>query len=141
MLNLVPAFKGEAKKVNNKIFEYNLWMIAHNWSGFDSYLILNNLLQWRSVVNLKKNGAGIFSLKIFNDYVDENKKLPNNVRFRCGKLHFKSRLRNIGVSYVLQPSLLKQELEHDENYEDTWEDKEDEWLPYVENDVLSTAFC
>ena len=46
----------------------------------------------------------------------------------------------IGESYKLQPSLLKQELEHDEIYEDTWEAKESEWLPYVKNDVLSTAF-
>ena len=37
--------------------------------------------------------------------------------------------------------LLKQEMEHDENYEDTWEARENEWLPYVKNDVLSTAFC
>ena len=32
-------------------------------------------------------------------------------------------------------------MEHDETYEDTWEAKEKEWLPYVKNDVLSTAFC
>ena len=37
--------------------------------------------------------------------------------------------------------LLKQQLEHDETYEDTWEAKENEWLPYVKIDVLSTAFC
>ena len=41
----------------------------------------------------------------------------------------------------MQESLLKKELEHDEIYEDTWEEKENEWLPYVKNDVLSTAFC
>ena len=44
-------------------------------------------------------------------------------------------------SYKLQPSLLKQKFELDENYEDSWEDKQDEWLPYVKNDLLSTAFC
>ena len=33
------------------------------------------------------------------------------------------------------------ELEHDEIYEDTWENKENEWLPDHKNDVLSTAFC
>ena len=32
-------------------------------------------------------------------------------------------------------------MEHDEFFEDTWEAKENEWLPYVKNDVLSTAFC
>ena len=32
-------------------------------------------------------------------------------------------------------------MEHDEIYEDTWETKEKEWLPYVKNEVISTAFC
>ena len=32
-------------------------------------------------------------------------------------------------------------MDHDEIYEDTWEDDEDEWLLYFKNDVLSTAFC
>ena len=31
-------------------------------------------------------------------------------------------------------------MEHVETYEDTWEARENEWLPYVKNDVLSTAF-
>ena len=46
-----------------------------------------------------------------------------------------------GESYKLQSCLLKQELEDDEIYEDTWEARENEWLLYVKNDVLSTAFC
>ena len=46
-----------------------------------------------------------------------------------------------GESYKLQESLLEKELEHDEVSEDTWEKRENEWLPYVKNDVLSTAFC
>ena len=50
-------------------------------------------------------------------------------------------MKKIGESYKLQPSLLKQEMEHDQIYEDTWEAKENEWLPYVKKDVLSTAFC
>ena len=31
-------------------------------------------------------------------------------------------------------------MERDEIHEDTWEEKENEWLPYVKNDVLSTDF-
>ena len=50
-------------------------MIAPNGSGFDSYVVLNNLPQWRSVVKLTKNGAGIISPKLFNGYVDEKKYL------------------------------------------------------------------
>ena len=141
MLDHVLSFKGEPKKIKNKIVEYNLYLIAHNGSGFDSYVILNNLPQWRSVVKLIKNGAGIISLKIFNGFVDPVKKIPQYVHFRCGRVHINKSLRKIGESYKLQESLLKKELEHDEIYEDTWEEKENEWLPYVKNDVLSTAFC
>ena len=76
MLDHGLPFKGESKKVNNKILESNLYLIAHNGSRFDSYVVLNNLLQWRSVVELIKNGAGIVSHKIFNGYADEKKKYP-----------------------------------------------------------------
>ena len=141
MLDHVLSYKGEPKKDKNKIVEYNLYLIAHKGSGFDSYVVLNNLPKWRSVVKLIKNGAGIVSLKIFNGYVDPVKKIPQYVHFRCGRVHINQKLRKIGESYKLQESLLKKELEHDEIYEDTYEAKENEWLPYVKNDVLSTAFC
>ena len=32
-------------------------------------------------------------------------------------------------------------MDHDEIYEDTWRDEENEWLPHVKKDVLSTVFC
>ena len=41
-----------------------------------------------------------------------------------------------GVSCRLQPLLLEQEMFPDEIFEDTWEDKENELLPYLKNDVL-----
>ena len=50
-------------------------------------------------------------------------------------------MKKIGESCKLQPWLLKPEMEHDEIFEDTWEEREQEWLPYVKNDVSSTAFC
>ena len=68
--------KEHQKKVKNKTVEYHLHLIAHNGSGFDSNVVLNSLPQWRSVINLIKNGTGIVSLKIFNGYVDQNKKIP-----------------------------------------------------------------
>ena len=141
MLDHVLSFKGEPKKVKNKYVEYNLYLIAHNGSRFDSYLVLNNFPQWQSVVKPIKKGAGIISPKIFNGYVDQNKKIPQYVHFRCGRVHNNKNLKKIRESYKLQESLLKKELEHDEIYEDTWEARENEWLPYVKNDVLSTAFC
>ena len=140
MLEHVLQFKGEAKKGNNKIVNYTICLLAHNGSGFDSYVVLNIPPQWRTVVSLMKNGSGIVSLKTFNGCVDENKKIIQYVLFRCGRVHINSSLKNIGISHKIQPSLLKQELEHDEVYEDNWEEKENECLPYLKNDVLSTAF-
>ena len=73
MLDHVLQFEGEPKKVQNKIVNFDLYILAHNGSGFDSYVVLNNLPQWRKVVNLIKNGSGIVSHKIFNGYEDEEK--------------------------------------------------------------------
>ena len=75
MLDHVLSFKGEPKKIKNKIVEYNLYSIAHNGSSFYGYVVSNSLPQWRSIVNFIKNGAGIVSLKIFNGYVDQHKKI------------------------------------------------------------------
>ena len=74
MLDRVLSFKGEPKKIKNKIVECNIYLIVHIGSGFDSYVVLNNLPQWRCVVKLIRNGGGTISLKIFNGYVDQNKK-------------------------------------------------------------------
>ena len=85
--------KERLKKSKMKIVECNLYLIAHNGSGFDSYRVLNNLPQWRSVVKLTKNGAGIISLKIFNSYVHQNKQIPQYVHFKCGRVHIKKSLK------------------------------------------------
>ena len=87
MVDHVLSFKGEAKKVKNKIVEYNLNMIAHNRSCFDSYVVLNNLPPWRSVIKITKKRAGIFLIKILIRYVDLVKKTPQFVRFPCGRFH------------------------------------------------------
>ena len=70
-----------------------------------------------------------------------SKKIPQYDHFRCGRVLIIRSLKKGGESYKLQLCLLKQESEHDESYEDTWEARQNEWSPYVKNDVLSTAFC
>ena len=94
MLDYVLQFEGKAKRIDNKIVEYNFYLIAHNGSGFDSFVVLNNLPQWRTVANFIKNGLGIVSWKTFNGYVDPVKKIPQYVHFRCGLLHIKDSLKN-----------------------------------------------
>ena len=61
------------------------------------------------------------------------------MQFKCGRVHINIPLKKISISSILQSSLLEQELERDEIYKVTWEEKND-WLPYLKDDVLSTAF-
>ena len=83
-------------------------MIAHNGSGFDSYVVLKKLHHRRSVVKLIENGADIISLKVFNGYVGRNKKIPQYLHFRFGRVHVNDSLKKKGERYKLQPWLLKQ---------------------------------
>ena len=80
------------KKLKIKIVEY-IFLVARNGSGFDSYLVLNNLSQWQSVVNLIKNRAGIVSLKIFNWYIEKKKEISEYAHFRWGRVNNNSSLK------------------------------------------------
>ena len=62
--------KGEAKRKNNKSVEKKSNLLAQKVSSFDSYVVLNNLPQGRTIVSLIRNGSGTVSLKVFNGYVD-----------------------------------------------------------------------
>ena len=74
ILDHVLEIKREAKRVFYKIFTNNLHLIAHKESGFDSYVVLNNLPQWRTTVSFNKTGSGLSS-KTFSVYVDQLKKI------------------------------------------------------------------
>ena len=143
-LDYLLKLKGEERKVNNnnKIVEYNLQLHAHNGSGFDTWVILNNLPCDRHIVgDIIKNGKGIIELKVFNGYIyKNNKQIPQYLHFRCGMTHLNYSLKKLGKTFELQKELLKTEINHNEVYSDTWKDKKSEWLPYVKNDVLCTAF-
>ena len=93
MIHHVLSFEGKPKKVKSKIVEYNLYLIAQNGSGVDSYVLLNNLSQWRSVVKLIKNGVGIISPKLFNGYVNQNKKNTSKRTFQMWGVHINKTLK------------------------------------------------
>ena len=60
-------------------------MHAHNGSGFDTWIILNNLDCGKRIVNVIKNGKGIIEMKVFNGYIEKNEKqIPQYLHFRCG---------------------------------------------------------
>ena len=133
--------KGEEHKVKNKIVEYNLQLHAHNGSGFDTWKILNNLDCDKHIVNLIENGKSITELKIFNGYIEKNmKQISHYLYFRCGMTHLNYSVEKLGKTFKLQKELLKTKMNHDDVYGNNYKDKIDEWLSYVKNDVLCTAF-
>ena len=78
----------EYKDKKGKVFEYNLQLQAHNGSGFDTWIVLNNLSCDKRIVNIFKNGKGIIELKVFNGYIEKNKKQNlQYLHFRCGMTH------------------------------------------------------
>ena len=93
MLDYVSLVKGGTRRNINKIVVYNLYLLAHKGSGFDIYVVWNNLPQWRTVASLIKNGSAIVSLKVFNGYAVSVKKIPQCVHFGCRILNFKDSLK------------------------------------------------
>ena len=141
-LDYLLKLKGEERKVNNKIVEYNLQMHAHNGSGFDTWIILNNLPCDRHIVgDIIKNGKGIIELKVFNGLIyKNNKQIPQYLHFRCGMTHLNYSLKKLGKTSEIPKELLKTEMNHDDIDANNYKDKKDIWLPYVKNDVLCTAY-
>ena len=141
-LDYLLKLKGEERKVNNKIVEYNLLLHAHNGSGFDTWIILNNLPCDRHIVgDIIKNGKRIIELKVFNGLIfKNNKQIPRYLHFKCGMTHLNYSLKKLGKTFELPEELLKTELNHDEIDANNYKDKKDIWLPYVKNDVLCTAY-
>ena len=88
-LDICLKLKGEEyKDKKGKVLEYNLQLHAHNGSGFDTWIVSNNLSCDKRIVNIMKNGKGIIELKVFNGYIEKNKKqIPQYLHFRCGMTH------------------------------------------------------
>ena len=123
------------------ISSYRLLLVAHNSSGFDSWVVLNSLV--KEITNLKiiKTARGLISLsfrcgvKIVNTC-----EIPQYVKFTCSKSHIKGSLNKIGKENGLQPELLKGEIEHSVINKNNFVELRHIWEPYLISDVLCLAF-
>ena len=98
----------EYKDKKGTVLEYNLQLYAHNGSSFDTWIALNNLPCDKRIVNIIKNGRGIIKLKVFNGYIEKNKKqIPQNLHFRCGMTHLIYSLKKLGKTFKLLKEFLK----------------------------------
>ena len=88
-------------------------MVAHNSSGFDSWVVLNSLVKVITELKITKTATGLISLSFRCGFKIVNTcEVPQYVKFTCSKSHIKGSLEKIGREYGLQPELLKGEIEH-----------------------------
>ena len=123
------------------ISSYRLLLVAHNSSGFDSWVVLNCLIKELTALKSIKTARILISLS-FRGGVKIVKKceVPQYVKFTCSKAHIKGSLNKIGKEYRLQPDLLKGEIEHSVINKNNFAELGHIWEPYLISDVLCLAF-
>ena len=123
------------------VSSYRLLLVAHNSSGFDSWVVLNSLVKEITELKIIKTARGLISLsfrcgvKIINTV-----EVPQYVKFTCSKSHIKGSLEKIGREYRLQPELLKGEIEHSVINKNNFAKLRHIWEPYLISNVLCLAF-
>ena len=123
------------------VSSYRLLLVAHNSSGFDSWVVLNSLVKEITDLKIIKTTRGLISLsfrcgvKIINTC-----EVPQYIKFTCTKSHIKGSLEKIGREYNLQPELLKGEMDHSVINKNNFAELRHIWEPYLISDVLCLAF-
>ena len=75
-------------------------MHAHNGSGFDTWIILNNLPCDKHIVDIIKNGNGIIELKVFNGLIHKNdEQIPQYLHSKCGMTHSNYGFKKLGKTF------------------------------------------
>ena len=120
---------------------YRLLLVAHNSSGFDSWVVLNCLVKDITELKIIKTARGLISLSFRCGFKIVNTvEVPQYVKFTCTKSHIKGSLEKIGKEYELQPELLKGEIEHSIINKNNFAELRHIWEPYLVSDVLCLAF-
>ena len=83
----------------------------------------------------------MISSNVFNVYIQKKKiQFPQYLIFRYGMTHLSYSSKKLVKTFILQKKILKTEMNHDEIDGNNNKDKKSEWLDYVKNDVLCSAF-
>ena len=146
MINYIVAnYKGKPKYFkdkngNFKISFYKYQLIGHNASGFDNAIVLNSLPNtfFPQVVHTSRGFLKV-SFKVGSVCDDDNREIPQYMKFVCSKVHLSGSLKKIQKEYRIQPQLLKSEMEHNDISLSNYKEKEQLWKPYLVNDVLGLA--
>ena len=85
------------KRGDEIVSSYKLLLVAHNSSGFGSWVVMNSLVKELRELKIIKPARGLISLS-FRCGVKTVKtvEVPQNVKFTCTKSHIKCSLEKIG---------------------------------------------
>ena len=114
MLNFISEYyEVDERTYNDKdadetVSSYRFFLLAHNASEFDSWVVLNSLVKEITDLKIIKTGRGLISLS-FRCGV-KVVEVPQYIKYTCTKSHLKGSLEKIGREYGLQPELLKEKL-------------------------------
>ena len=141
-------FRHIATHYNNR----EIVIIAHNSSGFDSYLVAQHF-------NLEKpplfSSSKILCLTISNPYTPPSsmrkwrrelnikglKDIRQQFIFRYSMQHVKQSLLKWGENFKISLNLRKTELRHSGITRDNYLEKRSEWEPYLRRDISSFVTC
>ena len=77
--------------------ENNLQLQAHNGSGFDTWIKLNNFPCDKQFVDFLKIGKGVIPLRVLKAYIQICiKQVPQYQIFRCGVTHLNYSSKKLG---------------------------------------------
>ena len=130
----------------------NITLIAHNASGYDSYLVMKQFTLNKPPVCA---GKKILSVTISNPYTpknsiikwrrDENikgtKDIKQQITLRCSYQHVLQSLDKWGKSFEIPQNLRKTGCDHNSIKKDTYLEKQSEWEPYLRKDISALACC
>ena len=123
------------------VSSYRLLLVAHNSSGFDSWVVLNSLVKEITDLKIINTARGLISLSFRCGFkIVKTVEVPQYVKFTCSKSHIKGSLEKIGREYGLQSELLKGEIEHSVINKSYFTELRHFWEPYLKLDVICLAF-
>ena len=123
------------------ISSYRLLLVAHNSSGFDSWVVLNTLVKEITELKIIKTTRGSISLFFRCGFkIVDTVEVPQYVKFTCSKSHTKGSIGKIVREYELQPELLKGEIENSIFNKNNYAELRHIWEPYLISVVLCLAF-